>query len=159
MTLPKLLNTAYFRSVTFGHHPPDLVTFGHLFRGLLYPTDFNSNSLTINSFDCLIQLTIANNTLTTIRGTKRAATSQLFLRLISSIDWGPNPPDPLGRPSASESSLQTLYRVLFFVSPKFGRIWSLFSPRLKNRETDKLEFIRQFYRASETRDICILTCQ
>ena len=35
---------------------------------------------------------------------------------------------------------QTFYKVLFFVSPKFGHFWSLFSPRLKNRETDKLEF-------------------
>ena len=76
------------------------------------------------------------------RGTKIAATSQLCLRLISSIEWGANPPDPLGRPSASESSLQTLYRVLFFVFPKFGRVWSQFSPRLKNRETDRGIYLR-----------------
>ncbi len=38
---------------------------------------------------------IANHTNISARGTKRAATSQLFLRLISSIDWGPNPPAPL----------------------------------------------------------------
>ena len=74
------------------------------------------------------------------RGTKKDSLAAVFFHALSSTHWGPNPPDPLGRPSASESSLQTLYRVLFFVSPKFGRIWSLFSPRLKNRETDKLEF-------------------
>ena len=47
-----------------------MVTFGHLFRGLFYPTDFNPNFLTINLFGYLKQLTIANYILATIRGTK-----------------------------------------------------------------------------------------
>ena len=40
-----------------------------LFRGLFYPTDFNPNFLTVNSFGKLKQLTIAIDTLTAVRGT------------------------------------------------------------------------------------------
>ena len=44
-----------------------------LFRGLFYPTDFNSNFLTVNSFGKLKQLTIATDTLTAVRGTLKTS--------------------------------------------------------------------------------------
>ena len=65
---------------------------------------------------------IANHTNISARGTKRVATSQLFLRLISSIDWGPNPPDPLGRPSASGFHSQALTKSLIFFSPNLATL-------------------------------------
>ena len=44
-----------------------------LFRGLFYPTDFNPNFLTVNSFGKLKQLTIATDTLTAVRGTLKTS--------------------------------------------------------------------------------------
>ena len=44
-----------------------------LFRGLFYPTDFNSNFLTVISFGKLKQLTIATDTLTAVRGTLKTS--------------------------------------------------------------------------------------
>ena len=63
-------NQGTFVSVTFGHLPLNLVTFGHLFRGLFEYIYHQTNPRIINLFDSQREYTIANDTITPARGTE-----------------------------------------------------------------------------------------
>ena len=65
-----ILNQGTFVSVTFGHLPLNLVTFGHLFRGLFEYIYHQTNHRIINLFDSQREHTIANDFITPARGTK-----------------------------------------------------------------------------------------
>jgi hypothetical protein len=66
-----ILNQGTFVSVTFGHLPLNLVTFGHLFRGLFEYIYHQTNHRIINFFDSQREYTIANDTITPARGTDK----------------------------------------------------------------------------------------
>ena len=79
-----ILNQGTFVSVTFGHLPLNLVTFGHLFRGLFEYIYHQTNHRKINFFDSQREYTIANDTITPARvrlfGTDRIIPAGISLR-------------------------------------------------------------------------------
>ena len=79
-----ILNQGTFVSVTFGHLPLNLVTFGHLFRGLFEYIYHQANHRIINFFDSQREYTIANDTITPARirlfGTVRIIPARITLR-------------------------------------------------------------------------------
>ena len=78
-----ILNQGTFVSVTFGHLPLNLVTFGHLFRGLFEYIYHQTNHRIINFFDSQREYTIANDSITPARGTRRVTDKQLLVTLMS----------------------------------------------------------------------------
>ena len=87
-----ILNQGTFVSVTFGHLPLNLVTFGHLFRGLFEYIYHQTNHRIINFYDSQREYTIANDTITPARGTRKARLCCLAFSVVLAVAtrvWNP----------------------------------------------------------------------
>ena len=80
-----ILNQGTFVSVTFGHLPLNLVTFGHLFRGLFEYIYHQTNHRIINFYDSQREYTIANDTITPARGTRKARLHGLAFSIVMGV--------------------------------------------------------------------------